>query len=79
MHAWGTMLREMIRDDLVRQTGAGADAASLTLTTASLTGARWSTFAWWMSPEQPMQAVNVDRAFRRLVFAGVPGSVSDAR
>ena len=74
-----TMLREMIRDDLVRQTGAGADAASLTLTTEYLTGALWSTIAWWMSSEQAMQAVDVDRTFRRLVFAGVPGAVSDAR
>ena len=47
------MLREMIRDDLVRQAGAGADAASLTLTDEYLTGALWSTIAPWMCRSSP--------------------------
>ena len=70
------MLRDLIRTDLTLQTGAGSDAASVALMTEYLVGALWSTIAWWMATEAPMPAVAVDRTFRRLVFGGVPGTVS---
>ena len=73
------MLRELIRSDLVRQTGAGGDTSVIALTTEYLTGALWSTIAWWMGSQQPMAADAVDRTFRRLVFGGVPGTVSESR
>lgn len=73
------MLRELIRADLIRQSGAGADAPSIALTTEYLTGALWSTIAWWMGSQQAMPAAAVDRLFRRLVFSGVPGMVSEVR
>lgn len=74
-----TMLREMIREDLLRQTGAGTDSATVLLTTEYLTGALWSTLAWWMASTPMMPAVEIDRTFRRLVFTGVPGAVSEPR
>ena len=74
-----TMLRGLIRDDLARQTGAASDAASVALMTEYLVGALWSTIAWWMASEVPMPAAEVDRTFRRLVFSGLPGTVSEPR
>jgi len=78
-HEIRTMLREMIRGDLMRQTGAGADSATVLLTTEYLTGALWSTIAWWMASAQEMRSADIDRIFRRLVFSGVPGAVSEPR
>ena len=73
------MLRGMIRDDLVLQTGAGGETPATTLMTEYLVGALWSTIAWWMASESAITAVEVDRTFRRLVFSGVPGTVSELR
>ncbi len=73
------LLRDLIRADLMLQTGAGGDAGSVALMTEYLVGALWSTIAWWMATEFPMPAVEVDRAFRRLVFSGVPGTVGALR
>lgn len=74
-----TMLRELVRDDLARQTGAANDTASVSLMTEYLVGALWSTIAWWMAAEVPMPAAEVDRTFRRLVFSGLPGTVNELR
>ncbi|MES3036222.1 MAG: helix-turn-helix domain-containing protein [Gemmatimonadota bacterium] len=73
------LLRDLIRADVALQTGAGSDATSVTLMTEYLVGALWSTIAWWMASESPMSAVEVDRTFRRLVFSGLPGTVSELR
>ena len=69
-----TMLREMIRDDLVRRTGSPRDAAGVAFTTEFLTGAFWSVIACWMRESPETSAVEMDRTFRRLVFSGTPGT-----
>ncbi len=71
-----TMLREMIRDDLVRHTGAARESTTVSFTTEYLTGALWSVVAHWMRVEPDTAAVEVDRTFRRLVFSGVPGTAT---
>ena len=68
------MLREMIRDDLVRRTGSPRDAAGVAFTTEFLTGAFWSVIAYWMRESPETSAVEMDRTFRRLVFSGTPGT-----
>ena len=66
-----TMLRDMIRDDLVRHSGAHNESTTLAFTTEYLTGALWSFVAQWMRVEPDTPAVEVDRLFRRLIFSGV--------
>lgn len=63
-----TMLRDLIRDDLVRETGAARDALSVAFTTEFRTGALWSFVAHWMREVPELSAVDADRMFRRLVF-----------
>ncbi len=73
------MLRELIRDDLALRAGPAGSVPPTELVTEFVVGALWSTVVWWMTTETTLQAEAVDRAFRDLVFTGLPGVISTTR
>ena len=73
------MLRDLIRDDLAQRAGPAGNAPPTELVAEFIVGALWSTVVWWMTNETAMPAEAVDRAFRDLVFTGLPGAVRSPR
>ena len=73
------MLRDLIRDDLTLRVGPVGSEPPTELVAEFIVGALWSTVVWWMTSDTAMQAEAVDRAFRDLVFTGLPGAVSSVR
>jgi AcrR family transcriptional regulator len=73
------MLRELTQADLTAHL-ANADASMpVGMATEYVVGALWSTVVWWMTSDEKIAAPVVNRHFRQLAFAGIPGAVSSAR
>jgi AcrR family transcriptional regulator len=73
------MLRELTHADLAAHLSSTTSSMPVGLATEYLVGALWSTVVWWMTCDEKIPAPVVNRHFRQLAFAGVPGVLSASR
>jgi AcrR family transcriptional regulator len=73
------LLRDLVRDDLAAHAGLASSGPPAEMVTEFIVGALWSTIVWWIGTESTLPPAEVDRAFRTLVFSGMPGTAGDVR
>jgi AcrR family transcriptional regulator len=65
------MLHGLVRDDLASRMAPGKGSASLDLAVQFVTGALWSTIAWWMASAMAVPPPELNALFQRLAFPGL--------
>jgi len=72
------MLHGLVRDDLTSRSVPGQDGASLDLAVQFVTGALWSTIAWWMASAMALPPPELNALFQRLAFPGLEVTLGEA-
>jgi hypothetical protein len=73
-----TMLRALLRDDVLRSGLGPQDETSVDLSTEFLVGSLWSTVVWWMQTGQALSAEALDRRYREMVLRGLTSARAPA-
>lgn len=72
------MLQGLVRDDLAARIAPAKGGASLDLAVQYVTGALWSTIAWWMASGMSMPPPELNALFQRLAFPGLEVTLGEA-
>jgi len=71
------MLRELVREDLLRQRPLRRGSHSVDLATHYVVGALWSTIVWWMDAGAKLPPEDINALFQRLAFPGLELSLRE--